>query len=117
MSIMKSSQDSADMQQPSKKGPFVDVTADKENNYDLTVTQSSVGHVDELTHDEAAEAAINAIDKEYTIDSDNSPFAEVRANVPNTDDPTLPVNTIRMWFLGCTFALVRSVIPSSKRSY
>lgn len=43
---------------------------------------------------------------EYTIDSDNSPYLEVRANVPNTDDPTLPVNTFRMWFLGVVFTLV-----------
>lgn len=43
---------------------------------------------------------------EYTIESDNSPYLEVRANVPNTDDPTLPVNTFRMWFLGVVFTLV-----------
>ncbi|PYH92481.1 OPT oligopeptide transporter [Aspergillus ellipticus CBS 707.79] len=43
---------------------------------------------------------------EYTIDSDNSPYLEVRANVPNTDDPTLPVNTFRMWFLGVVFTLL-----------
>lgn len=43
---------------------------------------------------------------EYTIDSDNSPYLEVRANVPNNDDPTLPVNTFRMWFLGIVFTLV-----------
>ncbi|GLA35576.1 hypothetical protein AnigIFM63309_011421 [Aspergillus niger] len=43
---------------------------------------------------------------EYTIESDNSPYLEVRANVPNTDDPTLPVNTFRMWFLGVVFTLL-----------
>ncbi|EME80071.1 uncharacterized protein MYCFIDRAFT_204443 [Pseudocercospora fijiensis CIRAD86] len=48
----------------------------------------------------------------YTIESDNSPYPEVRANVPNTDDPTLPVNTLRMWFLGCAFALIGSGINS-----
>ncbi|XP_012068073.1 oligopeptide transporter 4 [Jatropha curcas] len=29
-----------------------------------------------------------------------SPIEEVRLTVPNTDDPTLPVWTFRMWFLG-----------------
>lgn len=60
-----------------------------------------------LTADEAVEIAIGeSSNVEYTIDSDNSPYLEVRANVPNTDDPTLPVNTFRMWFLGVVFTLV-----------
>ncbi|GMF66891.1 unnamed protein product [Aspergillus oryzae] len=54
-----------------------------------------------VTAEEALEIAIGeSQDVEYTIDSDNSPYLEVRANVPNTDDPTLPINTFRMWFLG-----------------
>ena len=31
---------------------------------------------------------------------DNSPYPEVRAVVPNTDDPTLPCSTIRAWVIG-----------------
>jgi OPT family small oligopeptide transporter len=38
------------------------------------------------------------------IYDDEPPYPEVRAAVPNTDDPTLPVNTFRMWFLGILFA-------------
>lgn len=64
----------------------------------------------ELTADEATEIAIDLIDLEYSIDSDNSPFPEVRANVPNTDDPSLPVNTVRMWFLGIVFTMIGSGI-------
>ncbi|XP_059653162.1 oligopeptide transporter 4 [Cornus florida] len=33
-------------------------------------------------------------------EDDVSPIEEVRLTVPNTDDPTLPVWTFRMWFLG-----------------
>lgn len=33
---------------------------------------------------------------------ENSPYAEVRAAVPNVDDPDLPQSTIRMWVLGIT---------------
>ena len=33
-------------------------------------------------------------------DDDVSPIEEVRLTVTNTDDPTLPVWTFRMWFLG-----------------
>ncbi|KXT06362.1 hypothetical protein AC578_9203 [Pseudocercospora eumusae] len=62
--------------------------------------------------DEATDLAIGHIEEEYTIESDNSPYPEVRANVPNMDDPALPVNTLRMWFLGCAFALIGSGINS-----
>jgi OPT family small oligopeptide transporter len=62
----------------------------------------------ELTVDEATDIAIGDIDQEYTIESENSPFPEVRANVPNTDDPSLPVNTFRMWLLGIVFTMVGS---------
>ncbi|CAI9769196.1 unnamed protein product [Fraxinus pennsylvanica] len=33
-------------------------------------------------------------------DDDESPIEEVRLTVSNSDDPTLPVWTFRMWFLG-----------------
>lgn len=59
-----------------------------------------------VTADEAIEIAIGETNVEYTVESENSPYLEVRANVPNTDDPTIPVNTVRMWFLGVVFTLV-----------
>ncbi|ANB15917.1 oligopeptide transporter OPT1 [Sugiyamaella lignohabitans] len=31
---------------------------------------------------------------------DDSPYPEVRASVPNVDDPTIPHNTVRMWTIG-----------------
>ncbi|KIO27853.1 hypothetical protein M407DRAFT_22904 [Tulasnella calospora MUT 4182] len=36
---------------------------------------------------------------------DDSPYPEVRAAVANTDDPTMPTNTFRMWFLGIIFTI------------
>ncbi len=59
-----------------------------------------------LTIDEATEIALDTIDQEFTIESENSPYPEVRANVPNTDDVELPVNTVRAWFLGIVFTMV-----------
>ncbi|KAM0346295.1 hypothetical protein ACHAPU_005725 [Fusarium lateritium] len=56
--------------------------------------------------DKATAFAIAAIDEEYDIDSDNSPQPEVRANVPNVDDPSMPVNTLRAWFLGILFTIL-----------
>ncbi|KAF6806644.1 small oligopeptide opt family [Colletotrichum sojae] len=60
--------------------------------------------------DKAMAVAIGEVDEHFDIDSDNSPYPEVRANVPNTDDPSMPVNTLRMWFLGVLFTVVGSGI-------
>ena len=37
---------------------------------------------------------------------DDSPYPEVRAAVPSTDDPTLPQNTIRAWVIGLILTTV-----------
>lgn len=37
---------------------------------------------------------------------DDSPYPEVRSAVSNTDDPEMPVNTLRVWVLGIIFAMV-----------
>ncbi|KAF4623976.1 hypothetical protein D9613_001694 [Agrocybe pediades] len=39
---------------------------------------------------------------------DESPYPEVRAAVSSVDDPLMPVNTFRMWFIGIIFALITS---------
>ncbi|KAL7756018.1 hypothetical protein ACKLNR_013011 [Fusarium oxysporum f. sp. zingiberi] len=56
--------------------------------------------------DKATAFAISGIDEHYDIDSDNSPQPEVRANVPNVDDPSMPVNTLRAWTLGLLFTIL-----------
>lgn len=45
----------------------------------------------------------------YTFDF-NSPYAEVRATVSNTDDPSLPVETFRAWFLGLGIGSIFSAL-------
>ncbi|KAF9458343.1 glutathione transporter [Collybia nuda] len=39
---------------------------------------------------------------------DESPYPEVRAAVSSIDDPLMPVNTFRMWFLGIFFTIAVS---------
>ncbi|KAG6814032.1 hypothetical protein H0H92_003882 [Tricholoma furcatifolium] len=39
---------------------------------------------------------------------DESPYPEVRAAVASVDDPSMPVNTFRMWFLGLFFTIAVS---------
>nr|XP_031859239.1 OPT family small oligopeptide transporter [Kwoniella shandongensis]KAA5526311.1 OPT family small oligopeptide transporter [Kwoniella shandongensis] len=36
--------------------------------------------------------------------TENSPYAEVRANVDNTDDPSMPSFTFRVWVIGVIFS-------------
>ncbi|KAF8925227.1 OPT family small oligopeptide transporter [Dissophora ornata] len=43
-------------------------------------------------------------------EQDDSPIEEVRVTVPNTDDPSLPYNTFRMWFLGLLFTAIISFV-------
>ncbi|CAK5269213.1 unnamed protein product [Mycena citricolor] len=37
---------------------------------------------------------------------DDSPYPEVRSAVANTDDPTIPVSTLRAWTLGLIWAII-----------
>ncbi|KAG0345341.1 hypothetical protein BG005_001332 [Podila minutissima] len=43
-------------------------------------------------------------------EDDNSPIEEVRVTVANTDDPSMPCNTFRMWFLGLMFTAIISFV-------
>ena len=42
------------------------------------------------------------------IDSaeDDSPYPEVRSAVANTDDPTMPVSSLRSWVIGLIWAII-----------
>ncbi|KAI5123186.1 hypothetical protein M0805_003953 [Coniferiporia weirii] len=48
------------------------------------------------------------IDKTAVILEDDSPYPEVRSAVANTDEPDMPVSTIRSWVIGLIFAVVIS---------
>lgn len=42
----------------------------------------------------------------YTDPEDDSPYPEVRSAVANTDDPDIPVSTLRSWVLGLIWAII-----------
>lgn len=46
------------------------------------------------------------IENERQLMIDDSPYAEVRAVADNFDDPDMPVNTVRAWFLGLLFTII-----------
>ncbi|KAG8904835.1 hypothetical protein FRB99_001091 [Tulasnella sp. 403] len=61
-------------------------------------------HVEEIT---GAEFDDPNLDPNAVGDyEDDSPYPEVRAAVANTDDPTIPVNTIRAWAIGLAWAIL-----------
>lgn len=49
---------------------------------------------------------------EALLATENSPYAEVRANVNAYDDVSLPQLTARVWIIGCVFAAAGSFIDS-----
>lgn len=53
---------------------------------------------------------IDTAGDQYAVETglEDSPYPEVRAAVPNTDDYEMPVNTVRMWVLGLASATVGS---------
>ena len=47
------------------------------------------------------------LDKAHLVDlDDESPYPEVRSAVANTDDPTMPVSTLRTWVIGLIWAIL-----------
>ncbi len=47
---------------------------------------------------------------EAALISGNSPYAEVRAVVDNTDDVNIPSSTIRAWVIGCGFCVAGAFV-------
>lgn len=67
----------------------------KTSDHDVEI---ATGHLADLEVDIGG--VIAKADEEGDWDADTSPFPAVRAVVPETDDPDMPVNTFRAWFLG-----------------
>lgn len=61
-------------------------------------------------HDQTSSASSNEIsdDEDASLDEENSPYPEVRASVPATDNTSLSINTPRMWILSMLFAVAGS---------
>ncbi|RKP28914.1 small oligopeptide transporter, partial [Metschnikowia bicuspidata] len=73
-----------------------DLEAKSEKNNEIEVVQST--EFDPI--DSHVAAKISNDEYAAIVFDDDSPYPEVRASVPPTDDPTVPQNTIRMWVLG-----------------
>lgn len=65
---------------------------------------------DILVHPEAHAKLVHEMKIEAALIVDNSPYQAVRAVVPNTDDPTLPVSTVRAWTIGMGFVVLGAFV-------
>ncbi|GKZ55771.1 hypothetical protein AnigIFM49718_000937 [Aspergillus niger] len=84
-----------------KQAGVADLDAELLEENDDLKRQNIVAEQKELTPLEAFK---------WNVEGDQSPFPEVAACVPNTDDPTLPCNTFRAWFLTTIFVMVFAAV-------
>jgi OPT family small oligopeptide transporter len=97
-------------------------------NYDLRRRPSSFNSMDKRSDRKWRSSEFDTVtDKDSQFDSDrystsraesrnstsidfddDSPYPEVRAAVASVDDPLMPANTFRMWFIGIIFVLLVS---------
>jgi hypothetical protein len=70
----------------------------------LEKMQEFVDNPDIAQHPEKHHDLIHEMKLEAVLATENSPYAEVRACVDATDDPTLPVFTLRVWVIGIVFS-------------
>ena len=64
------------------------------------------GHLVELEVDLSRVIADDEAEGDWSADT--SPYPAVRAVVPETDDPAMPVSTLRAWLLGIIFVFIGS---------
>ncbi|EKD17173.1 uncharacterized protein L3040_005393 [Drepanopeziza brunnea f. sp. 'multigermtubi'] len=65
-----------------------------------------LGNDDILNNPEKHMEIIQEMKTEAALITNNSPYAEVRAVVDNTDDPNMLSSTIRVWVIGLTFVII-----------
>ncbi|GME85551.1 unnamed protein product [Ambrosiozyma monospora] len=63
---------------------------------------------EDVIQEEADELLRYGADEILDPSADGAPLPEVRAVVSPHDDPSLPVNTFRAWFLGIIFTIIGS---------
>ncbi|KAG0320885.1 hypothetical protein BGZ97_012626 [Linnemannia gamsii] len=64
----------------------------------------------ELEHEKHYDEKYDAENALELSEEDDSPIEEVRVTISNTDDPQMPCNTFRMWFLGLLWTAIISFV-------
>ncbi|WVW83737.1 OPT family small oligopeptide transporter [Kwoniella bestiolae CBS 10118] len=84
-------------------------------NFSGTLLQDMIGFIgnpDILASPDNYSQVIHSMKMEAVLATENSPYVEVRANVDPTDDPSMPVSTIRAWAIGIVFCIIGSFIDN-----
>jgi hypothetical protein len=83
----------------------------RDNNLDQHIPTDIMNEIRDLLDaysGNGSENVAKALLSYYYVFHFHSPYLEVRESIPNTDDPTLPVETFRAWAIGLIFAAVFS---------
>ncbi|KIK68259.1 hypothetical protein GYMLUDRAFT_35638 [Collybiopsis luxurians FD-317 M1] len=80
----------------------VDPNTDRDNE-DVAESSSSVNTVESPYFDDPNLDDLEAMEGVLEMDS---PYPEVRSAVSNTDDPSMPVGTLRAWIIGICWAIL-----------
>ncbi|BGP49615.1 hypothetical protein JCM10450v2_005516 [Rhodotorula kratochvilovae] len=87
-------------------------SVDLDKNHDLEKSNPAYSDEDDKVDQRAKVLEANELSPmeafNINVDGDQSPFPEVQACVPNTDDPEMLVSTFRSWFLLTVFVLIFS---------
>lgn len=86
---------------------------ERDPNFPLSIIskiRDFLGNEDIFEHPEKHQELIQEIQMEAALITNNSPYAEVRAVVDNTDDVNMPSFTIRVWVIGLVFVAVLAFI-------
>ncbi|CZR56581.1 related to sexual differentiation process protein isp4 [Phialocephala subalpina] len=86
---------------------------EKDPNFSVLVLDKInefLGNPDVFEHPEKHADLIYEMKTEAALITNNSPYAEVRAVVDNTDDVNMPSSTIRAWVIGLLFVVALAFI-------
>ncbi|TVY49363.1 Sexual differentiation process protein [Lachnellula occidentalis] len=85
----------------------------KDPNFPVVIVdkiKAFLDNEDVFEHPENYSDLIYEMKAEAALITGNSPYAEVRAVVDNTDDMTMPCSTIRVWVIGLLFVVALAFI-------
>ncbi|KAK7041928.1 hypothetical protein VNI00_008910 [Paramarasmius palmivorus] len=91
-----------DLKKPLLSTESLELGTKKANHYAPSEIDTD-SHIDSERFTQSRAESRNSTAIEF---DDESPYPEVRAAVSSIDDPTMPVNTFRMWFLGILFSVL-----------
>ncbi|KAG5725413.1 Sexual differentiation process protein isp4 [Termitomyces sp. T112] len=75
-------------------------------DYEKHVDEVAIQNPDVIAEMAGAQFEDPNLDKGHLALEDDSPYPEVRSAVANTDDPDMPVATLRAWFIGILWAVI-----------